>query len=174
MNIREKIIMLGGSAAVALGVSVVIVDSEGLVNKPYLDPKKILTVCYGHTSKIIKNKTYSNDECLEMLLIDAVSAEDVLKNSVKPNIYNKMKDHEKASFISFIFNVGHGKKGVKDGFVELKNGNTSTMLRLINQDRIKEACEEFMKWSQENQGLPGIKIRRQKEKNLCLGKFIIK
>lgn len=175
MNFRDKMITLGASGAIALGVSQVIVESEGYDARPYLDPKNILTVCYGHTGGIIKTKTYSQDECLVLLKTDAESAETILKNNVKPAIYNKMQDYEKAAFISFIYNVGPGKKGVKDGFVALKStGNPSTMLRLINMGDIKGACEQFMSWTQENQKLAGIKIRRIKERNLCLGKFISK
>jgi GH24 family phage-related lysozyme (muramidase) len=37
--------------------------SEGLRNKPYLDPAHILTVCYGETQGIDQAKIYSNDEC---------------------------------------------------------------------------------------------------------------
>lgn len=172
MNFRDKMIAFGASGALALSVSTVIVESEGYQPKPYLDPKNILTVCYGHTGGINKNKTYSQDECLLLLKDDAEKAEDVLKNSVKPEIYAKLKDYEKAAFISFIYNVGAGKKGVKDGFVALKKtGQPSTMLRKINQGDIKGACQQFMSWTQEGQGLAGIKIRRIKERNLCLGTF---
>lgn len=173
MNVRDKLIAIGASSAIALGASTVILDSEGYKTKPYLDPVNIWTVCYGHTGGINKNKVYSQDECLLLFKEDAEKAEDVLKNTVKPEIYNKLQDHEKAAFISFIYNVGAGKKGVKDGFVALKKtGEPSTMLKKINKGDIIGACQQFMSWTQEGQGLAGIKIRRTKERNLCLGTFL--
>lgn len=167
MDLKNKLIAAGLSSALVIG-GVQIAEHEGFLNKPYLDPKKIMTVCYGHTGGI-KNKRYTNEECDELFIDDLKQAENVLKLYVNPVVYKNLKDHEKAAFTSFIFNVGVGGKGVKDGFVYLKNGNTSTMLKKLNAGDVRGACNEFPKWNKDK--LRGITIRRQKERDLCLNKF---
>lgn len=168
MDLKNKLIISGVSASLALA-GVGIASHEGYLSTAYLDPKKILTVCYGHTAKVVKNKKYSEDECLKLFGEDLKYAENVLIKAVNKPVYVKLKDHEKAAFVSFIFNVGPGKKDVKDGFVELKNGNTSTMLTKLNRGDVSGACNEFTKWNKDK--LKGIEIRRQKERDLCLNTF---
>lgn len=56
--------MCAAAATICLPLTSV---SEGLRNRPYLDPAHILTVCYGETEHIDPAKIYSNDECATML-----------------------------------------------------------------------------------------------------------
>lgn len=168
MTLKERLIAAGLSGALVLG-GVGIAEHEGYLTTPYLDPKSIMTVCYGHTGGIVRNKKYSKEECDKLLINDLKEADNILKLYVKPEIYNKLKLYEKAAFLSFIFNVGSGKTGAKDGFVFLKNGNYSTMYKKLNAGDIHGACNELPKWNKDK--LRGITIRRQKERDLCLNVF---
>lgn len=167
MNLRQKLLAAGFSGSLVIaGVS--ISEHEGFLTKPYLDPKKILTVCWGHTGGIDKNRLYSTDDCVKLFKEDLLEADEVLKNNIPSTVYDKLTDKQKAAFISFIFNVGPGGKGVKDGFVYLSSGNLSTMIKNLKKGDITNACLEFPKWNKDR--LPGIIIRRKKEMDLCLNK----
>jgi hypothetical protein len=52
-------------AAACAVATPLIMASEGLRTKPYLDPVKIPTVCYGETQ--VEMRAYSKDECGAML-----------------------------------------------------------------------------------------------------------
>ena len=64
----------------------------------------------------------------------------------------------------FVYNVGRGMQGVRDGFVWLKNGNHSTILNLLNAGNYEAAALEFPKWNLPH--LPGIIARRLAEQQL--------
>ena len=167
-KVKEKLIGYGVTIAASIAAVVIVIESEGLELKPYLDPKKIKTVCYGHTGNV-KDKKHSVDECLALLSVDLIEAEQILRLN-SGLTYNKMNNNQKAAFISFIYNVGYGGKGVKDGFVYLKNGNHSTMYKKINAGDIEGACYEIPKWCKDCKELRGLKIRRAKEFGLCVSK----
>lgn len=170
MNTRQKLIALGLSTTLATSAAYLVIPSEGVEYKPYIDPVDILTVCYGSTHNVIKDKVYSKDECYRLLEKDLIEHDRILLKNVKV----PMTEYQHAAFLSFIYNVGHGKKGVKDGFVVLKNGNQSTMLRKLNLGDYRGACDQFLKWMQLGQGLSGIAKRRRLEREMCLGNIIIK
>jgi lysozyme len=52
-----------------------------------------------------------------------------------------------AALSSFVLNVGPGKKGVKDGFVTLKSGAPSTLLRCVNAGDLTGAAKAFASWT---------------------------
>lgn len=166
---RNKLIALGFMTTLATSSAYLIIPNEGKENKAYLDPLNIWTVCYGHTKKVDKNKVYSNEECYNLLANDLKEHNDILLRNVKV----PLTEYQHAAFLSFIYNVGPGKKGVKDGFVVLKNGNQSSMLRKLNQGDYKGACDQFLKWMQLNKGLGGIAKRRKMEREMCLGNIKI-
>lgn len=168
-NLQKQLATIGITGSIALAASVV-APSEGLVKETYLDPVNILTACYGHTGPELKlGQKFTEEQCLNLLAKDLASAEKIVNNSVKV----PLKDYQKAAFISFVYNVGAGKKGVKDGFVAIKStGNPSKMLSKLNAGDYAGACNEFMNWTKANgKVLKGLVIRRQKEKDLCLGKL---
>lgn len=167
MNIRQKMLAAGFSSVLVIaGVS--ISEHEGYIKKPYLDPKKIVTVCWGHTGGIDPLKVYTDDECIELFKDDLIEAQNILKNNIPSSVYARLSNNQKAAFISFIFNVGGGGKNIKDGFIWLKNGNHSTMFNKLYSGDIEGACLEFPKWNKDR--LPGIIIRRKKEQIMCLDK----
>jgi len=162
---RNKLIAIGFSTTLATSAAFLVIPHEGKENKAYLDPLNILTVCFGHTNKVIKNKVYTDNECYDLLAKDLKEHNEILLKNVKV----PLTEYQHAAFLSFIYNVGTGKKGVKDGFVVLKNGKQSTMLRKLNDGNYKGACDQFLKWMQLGQGLGGIAKRRKMEREMCLG-----
>lgn len=167
-NIKDYLINKGLSIAAVIAALLIVVDSEGKRNEVYLDPKKIKTVCYGHTHNINK-KYYTDEECLDFLADDLSEADMILKNAAGEKYYD-MTDNNKAALISFIYNLGVGGKNKKDGFIYLKNGNHSTIYKKVQEGDFVGACNEIPKWCKDCKNLKGLKIRRYKEKNLCLKK----
>ncbi|WPK39679.1 endolysin [Pseudomonas phage Paride] len=165
-NIRKKLIAMGLSGAIALG-GALLAPFEGKVNKVYVDPVGILTSCYGHTGpELKKGQQFTDDQCLDQLAKDLLEHNKILTNVVKV----ELTPYEHAAFLSFLYNVGPGKKGVKDGFVTLKNGNQSTMLRKLNAGDKVGACNELLKWTKAGGVvLKGLVKRRTEERNVCLG-----
>lgn len=140
--------------------------AEGLYRWAYKDPVGIQTVCYGHTGPdIIPGKVYTVEECKALLIKDLNKAGDAVNSCA----YGPMTDYQFEAFRDFTFNVGPGKAGRKDGFCMLKSGKPSTMVRLINEGKAAEACEQFKYWKQEGQGMPGLAKRRDAEAALCRG-----
>lgn len=83
-----------------------IMKSEGLRTKPYLDPVKIQTVCYGETN--IAMKVYSKDECGRLLRrrLARVYAPKVLE--CLPQLEDPRRRNEFAAMIDSSYNAGPG------------------------------------------------------------------
>ena len=84
-----------------------------------------------------------------------------------------MPGYRRAAFIDFIYNVGPGRAGLKDGFCVLKSGNWSTMRRkLVNGDQVG-ACNQLPFWNKAGgQVLRGLTERRTVERLVCLGLIV--
>ena len=170
-TLYKKLLAYGFTAAIAMSGGYLIAPHEGKVNKTYLDPLSIVSSCYGHTGQELKlGQKFTDDQCYEQLAKDLAEHDKILMSAVKV----PMTDYQHAAFLSFIYNVGPGKKGVKDGFVQLKKtGQPSTMLKKLNAGDYKGACDEFLNWMQKGQGLGGIETRRKQEREVCLGEIKI-
>lgn len=167
-KIAKKLAALGLCSALVLAGAGTVSYFEGKSNSAYLDPVGIWTICYGETNNVKKGDYKTDEECLESLAEDLVSHNKILMSVVKV----PMTEYQHAAFLSFLYNVGPGKKGVKDGFVHLKKtGKPSTMLRKLNQGDYDGACNEFLNWMQKGQGLSGIEKRRRKEISMCKGEL---
>lgn len=134
---------------------------EGDIRTPYKDPVGITTVCEGHTGRDIEARRYSAAECAELKRKDLMAASAVVDSCIKA----PLTVGQRAALLDFAFNVGHGRKGVKDGLCVLKSGGTPTITRLFNAGKPVQACAEFPKWNA--QRLPGITKRRAEEERLC-------
>lgn len=141
-----------GALVLALGV---VTLWEGYDRNVYLDPVGIPTVCYGHTEKGLSlGQEFSADACHEFLTRDLIVASKAVIRLVTVSLH----ENEKAAFISFVFNTG------------AENFRKSTMLELINQGKIVEACHELPRWVYaKGKKLPGLVKRRKAEMELCLG-----
>lgn len=88
---------------------------------------------------------------------DIAWAEKLVRDYVKVPLTQEQFD----GLASFAFNVGPGRKGVKDGFIVLKNGNTPTFLKKLNAGDYKGAAASMKQWT--NGGVPGLVARRAEE-----------
>lgn len=142
-----------GALSLALGLVAV---WEGYKTEVYSDPVGIPTVCYGH---VVNPKTplgteFSHEACHALLYSDLKVASEAVKKLVTV----RLKPNQEAAFISFVFNAGIG------------NFKKSTMLKLINEGRLEEACHELPRWVYaKGKKLKGLENRRQAEMRMCLG-----
>ena len=73
------------------------------------------------------------------------------------------------ALVSFLYNVGPGKRGIKSGLFVLTNGQPSTLARKVLARDYAGAAEEFLKWIYSG-GVPlrGLERRRKAERQLFL------
>lgn len=133
-------------------------DADG--NKPYRRGAPVrgtLTAGVGHTGD--RDLEPWIGKTIPDAVIDSWLAEDVHEamGIVDGAVTWPLGEYQRDALISFVFNVGPGRKGVKDGFREVKRGGPSGLLRAINEGRLADVPAEFGKWvkskGKRNEGL---------------------
>jgi len=164
MNLKAKVLAAAmavvGLAVLSTGGSDLIKQSEGRVNKVYLDPVGIPTVCYGHTNPNLRlGMTFTDAEC------DLLFRSDVVKHQV--NILGHKNCIKSApltqgqldAVTSLTFNIGNG------AFCK------STLARKLRAYDYAGASAEFPKWKYaKGKVLPGLVTRRAHEHCLFDGR----
>ena len=147
-----KLIALGFSGILA-AAGVTIATFEGQELTGYVDPVGIATTCYGHTETAVVGKEYTQDECLNLLADDLATHNEQLMSAIN----TKLSQGEHIAYLSFHYNVGSG------------NFQSSTLLKKLNNNDRIGACNELSRWIfAKGQKLPGLIIRREKERSICL------
>ena len=162
MNLKQKI------AAAVLGATPVVAYFEGRNLFAYLDPIGKPTICEGWTYGVQLGDTATPEQCDAYTQQALEEAARIFNRWVPASVIERMPTTSVAAFLSLIYNTGPGMPGVKDGFVWLKNGQHSTMLRHLQAGRFADACAELPGWA--NAGgrrLRGLEIRRAAERELC-------
>ena len=131
-------------------------QAEGLRQYAYYDPPGILTVCYGHTGNVARNKKYTLDECKALLTEDMAEAVNQVE-ACHPGLPVQVA----AAFADAAFNIGP------------KVACDSTASRYLAQGNYEAACKELPRWNKARVGgvlvpLPGLTKRRNAEMQLCL------
>ena len=149
---KRTIAILGIAAAVAA-------PFEGLRQYAYYDPPGVLTVCYGHTKKVIKGRKYSIEECKALLTADMTEAVNYVERCAPG-----LPVHTAAALADAVFNLG--PKVVCDT-------NASTLARLLKAGDVAGACNQLPRWSYAKVAgrsvqLPGLVKRREAERSMCL------
>lgn len=155
LKTQKKAVAGVASAAVIATATPFIAKWEGLSLVAYRDIVGVPTVCYGETKGVKMGDRYSVAECREIL--ESSVAE--YYRELQPYIKNKnMPVGVQASLLELAYNVG---------VTPVKN---STMLKLANAGKYKEACQELSKWVKAGGGtVKGLVNRRADSKvNLCL------
>lgn len=152
----KGIIAAGGLLLSAAGV-VAVSNHEGLRYAAYPDPATGAapwTICYGHTGPEVKpGMVVKQAQCDKWLAQDMRKAQDIVLSTVKVRIQQGELD----AYVSFVYNVGGG------------NWRSSTMLRLLNQGKRKDACDQFPRWVYANKiKMEGLATRRYEERATCL------
>lgn len=144
-------LLLSGAGVVAL------VSHEGLEYKAYPDPGTggaPWTICYGHTGPDVKpGMVVKQNMCDAWLGQDLRKAQNVVTSTVRVPLTQGEMD----AYVSFVYNVGGA------------NWRSSTLLKLLNQGKRKEACDQLPRWVYANKReLKGLKTRRYAERATCL------
>jgi lysozyme len=148
----NKLITAGLSTVLAL-VGFGIAQHEGEELTGYVDPVGIATACYGHTKTAVVGKSYTENECINLLASD-LGDHDKKMSSV---VLVDLSPGEHSAYLSFHYNVGHGAF------------SHSTLLRYLNQNKRVEACNELSRWVYaKGVKLQGLVNRREKERDICL------
>ena len=161
-SVKQKLIATfiaaGLSAPAAFFVYDVTVPSEGVELQVYLDPVNLPTVCVGRMDKKLKlGQTFTLDECMEMLAEDWKKHQEQLDKVVKVEYKSEWQQQ---ALTDFTFNLGIG------------NVQSSTLLKLLNQGKHVEACNQLIRWTKAGgKTLAGLVKRRNKELPYCLGEL---
>lgn len=141
---------------------------EGYVPNSYADPIGIPTACYGHTGPEVRlGQRYTRAECEALLAGDLAAANTIVHRCITV----AMLPHQEAALTSFAYNVGAGRKGVKDGLCELRNGRQPYIRRMANAGQWAQACAGLMDWTSANGiKLRGLVKRRAAERAMCEGR----
>jgi lysozyme len=154
MSLRKKV--TAGAAAVVIATATPFIAKwEGLETTAYRDIVGVPTVCYGETRGVKMGDTYTKEQCMDML---KVAVGDYYRK-IEPCMTNKdIPVGVQASILELAYNVGTGA------------ACKSTMMKLANQGKYKEACRELDKWVKAGgQTVRGLQNRRVDSKvNLCL------
>lgn len=127
---------------------------EGLRKTAYKCPAGVWTIGYGHTGPdVVEGLTITTQRAEVLLLKDLIKFEKGVQELVKVPLTQGQFD----ALVSFTYNLGLGSL------------RSSTLLRLLNSRKYKEAANEFDKWVYAgNRKLEGLVRRRRKEKEMFL------
>lgn len=129
----------------------------------YDDGGGVWTIGYGHTAGVKPGDTCTEEQAEAWMRDDAEDAATIVDQNVLP----ALAQYEFDGLTLFVANVGHGRADPdgRDGFVILRNGKPSTMLRRLNERNFFAAAEEFPKWNKQgNRILRGLIKRRAGER----------
>ena len=126
---------------------------EGLRLAAYKCPAGVPTIGYGTIRGVKMGMTVTKDEAEKLLQADVTPFSDRINKLVKV----KLNQNQFDALVSFVYNVGSG------AFAD------STMLKLINQNLLDDAANQFIRWNRANgEVLPGLTRRRMAERDLFL------
>lgn len=139
---------------------------EGCSLTAYRCPAGIWTIGFGHTDGVVRGMKITQHQAEVMLQYDLENAQEIVEGAVR----RRLEPHQLAALVSFVFNVGPGKKGLRDGFVVTKTGRPSLMLTLLNVGNLQGAADQFTRWVRGGgKILPGLVKRRALERSVFLG-----
>jgi lysozyme len=130
----------------------------------YPDPKTggaPWTVGWGATGPGITTGTvWTQEQADARLLADVEERESLVDMAVTVPMTQGQFD----AMVSIIFNVGAGSKW-KDGIIRLRNGQPSTLLRLLNAGDYAGCADQFMRWVSPGSNVEnGLRRRRTAER----------
>lgn len=157
-----------GAGAAALLLSYVPMF-EGVILRGYKDPIGIVTACAGHTRTAVLGRAYTREQCDQLLAEDLLEFAGVVDRCITV----PLEPHQKAALISFSYNVGPGKKGVKDGLCELKSGRQPQIRQRFNRGDYAGGCRALTEGWVTAGGvrLNGLVKRRATERAMCEGRL---
>jgi lysozyme len=155
-----------------LAAAVAIIGAyEGLRHRAYLDPIGIPTICYGHTAGVQLSQAKSTEECEGLLGEEILAANGIVDRCITV----PLTDGQRLALVSFAFNVGPGRAGVKDGLCTLKSGRQPQIRQRFNRGDYAGGCRALTEGWMTARGvrLPGLVRRRNEERAYCEGRLKI-
>jgi len=154
--LRKRLLATAGAGAFTLAITL-LGGTDGLEGRryvPYQDVAGVLTVCDGHTgADIVRRKTYTDQECDNMLRADLKSVQEKVDSLVTVSL----SEYRRAALYSFAFNTG------TDAF------SRSSLLKKLNAGDTTGACNEIRRWVfARGRKWKGLMDRRETERALCL------
>lgn len=145
---------------------------EGRRLQVYDDGAGFQTIGIGHLIRPGESfpEGITDEECDDLFTLDLMETERILYEHVEVPLSQEQFD----ALASFVFNVGPGRadrggQRGKDGFVTLRNGRPSTMLRKLNAEDYIGAASEFTYWTKAGgKVMRGLMRRRERERDLFL------
>ena len=131
----------------------------------YQDSGGRWTLGWGRARGVKKNDTCTQEQADAWFLEDLAEFEMLVLACIPVHL----TDNQFSALVSFVFNVGLGYKGIKDGFKVLMSGEPSTMLTCLVASDFAGAAAEFPRWDKVS-GIPstGVLRRRMAEQALFL------
>ncbi|NJL85752.1 MAG: lysozyme [Leptolyngbyaceae cyanobacterium SM1_1_3] len=127
---------------------------EGLRLKAYQDAVGIWTIGYGTTQGVTPGMEITQTQAEQLLRRDVNKFEQAVQEALQVSI----NDNQFSALVSFTYNVGSGAF------------RSSTLLRLLNQNDIQGAADQFPRWNRAGgRILAGLTRRRDAERALFLG-----
>lgn len=143
-----------GSAIAAAAIAL-IGAWEGLKLNAYQDVIGVWTACYGETHGIRPGMRFTKEQCDEMFLPSIQKHEEGMRKCLTNP--DAIPESAYVAFVSLTYNIGIG------GFCG------SSMPRLINAGRIKDACNALPAFNRgAGRVIQGLVNRRADERRFCL------
>ncbi len=102
------------------------------------------TIGWGHTGKeVVKGLVWTQEQADAALVKDCEYAEKIAIEAVKVPLTQSQFD----TVVDCVYNIGRGKKGVKNGIIELKSGEPSTFLKMLNSGNYEGAAAQLLRWN---------------------------
>lgn len=100
------------------------------------------TIGWGRTLDVKQGDICTQDQADTWLYEEYDEAQEIVLNAVKSDL----TDNQLGAMTSFVYNVGPGIPGEKDGFVHLITGGPSHMLIYANRQDWKNCSGQFPLW----------------------------
>lgn len=129
-------------------------------------PDDVPTIGYGHTTGVKLGHVITLEQAEEYLREDAQDAID----SAAPYLRNiELSQHQFDAIISMVFNLGVGKKGVKNGVFRNYDGSDTGIYQALKRGEHKVVMHQMRRWNrQAGKVLNGLTTRRGMEEMLYL------
>lgn len=138
---------------------------EGLKLQAYRDGNGIPTIGYGHTAGVKMGDTCTTEQAEAWLVEDVAYAEKIVSDAVKV----ALNENQFSALCSFVYNIGPGKEGERDGFVVQNSGEPSSILKAINENDLASVPFLLLQWTHIGGAVSsGLVRRRIAEKQLYM------
>jgi lysozyme len=131
----------------------------------YPDGGGVWTIGYGHTGGVKMGDVWTQEHA------ETVFLEDIFEREMELNARNVLylTGNQFSALVSFLFNVGPGSKGIKDGLFTLKSGDPSTLWRAVLDKDFMLAGAQFPLWCRiDGERSEGLLRRRVAEQKLFM------